>query len=252
MGGGITNFLLLHGFFPDYSNSIVRGGWYIGTTVVLYLLFPILNKVIILLYNKNKYFAWILLGTLSVITLGVWCVVDLVLKRGDFIGNNHFLYFSFITQLPCFILGMILYCEKENHTFVTRKFEKLQLLIYTLATVGLFFSKWKYSFSVVPMVAGLTCYYILKMLLNKKVFGIIGKSIIKIGKKSYYIYLIHIYFAWELTSAMRKGILWICPGIAEELIYVCAVAITVIGSSILAERLQRICLLAMRLKKYKC
>lgn len=90
------------------------------------------------------------------------------------------------------------------------------------------------------------------MLLNQKVFGIIGKSIIKIGKKSYYIYLIHIYFAWELTAAMRKGILWICPGIAEELIYVCAVAITVIGSSILAERLQRVCSPAMRLKKYKC
>lgn len=55
-GGGTTNFLLLHGFFPNYCNSIVRGGWYIGTTVVLYLLFPILNKGIILLYNKKKYF----------------------------------------------------------------------------------------------------------------------------------------------------------------------------------------------------
>ncbi|RHE74646.1 hypothetical protein DW722_03810 [Mediterraneibacter gnavus] len=179
-------------------------------------------------------------------------MVDLVLKRDDLIGNNHFLYFSFITQLPCFILGIILYCEKESHALVIKRFEKLQLLTCVLVIVGVFFTKWKYSFFVVPMVAGLTCYYILKIMLNKKEFGTIGKSIIKIGKKSYYIYLIHIYFAWELTAVIRKGILRICPGIAEELIYVCAIAITIIGSSILAGRLQRVCSPAMRLKKYKC
>ena len=47
-------------------------------------------------------------------------MVDLVLKRDDLIGNNHFLYFSFITQLPCFILGIILYCEKESHALVIK------------------------------------------------------------------------------------------------------------------------------------
>lgn len=82
-------------------------------------------------------------------------MVDLVLKRDDLIGNNHFLYFSFITQLPCFILGIILYCEKESHALVIKRFEKLQLLTCVLVIVGVFFTKWKYSFFVVPMVAGL-------------------------------------------------------------------------------------------------
>ena len=101
-------------------------------------------------------------------------MVDLKLKRGDFIGNNYFRYFSFITQLPCFILEMILCCEKENPAFVIGRFEKLQMTICISNCRFAFLCK--YSFSIVPMPVGLAYHYILTILLNKKSLTILEKN----------------------------------------------------------------------------
>lgn len=89
-------------------------------------------------------------------------------------------------------------------------------------------------------------------------FHFLEKNIFQLGsilcywKKSYYMYLIHSYFAWKLTAIIRKGVPGISPSVSEKLIYVCAVIITVIGISTFAEGLQRVDLFVMRLKKYKC
>lgn len=39
--GIIINVFCLNGLIPQYNNNIVPGGWYIGTLVILYLMFPI-------------------------------------------------------------------------------------------------------------------------------------------------------------------------------------------------------------------
>lgn len=44
-----ANFCLIHGLIPtEANNKVVKGGWYVGTLVILYLLFPLLRK----LYKK--------------------------------------------------------------------------------------------------------------------------------------------------------------------------------------------------------
>lgn len=42
--GALINAALLHEFVPQYNN-IVPGGWYVGTTVLIYLLFPLFAKL---------------------------------------------------------------------------------------------------------------------------------------------------------------------------------------------------------------
>lgn len=53
----LWNFLFLHGLSPSAINSIVPGGWYIGTTMLMYLTFPFLKKLLDFLceYRKSIY-----------------------------------------------------------------------------------------------------------------------------------------------------------------------------------------------------
>lgn len=50
----MINVLGLHGFFPgDVNNGVVRGGWFIGTLVIFYIIFPLLFRVIQKAYNRK-------------------------------------------------------------------------------------------------------------------------------------------------------------------------------------------------------
>lgn len=53
--GAIINALFLNGFFPEYNNTIVPGGWFIGTTAIFYLIFPLLIKLLLKVHRKTAY-----------------------------------------------------------------------------------------------------------------------------------------------------------------------------------------------------
>ena len=41
----LINALLLHGLVPAANNSVIRGGWFVGTIFLFYLLFPLLFRL---------------------------------------------------------------------------------------------------------------------------------------------------------------------------------------------------------------
>lgn len=53
--GAIINALFLNGFFPEYNSTIVPGGWFIGTTAIFYLIFPLLIKLLSKVHRKTAY-----------------------------------------------------------------------------------------------------------------------------------------------------------------------------------------------------
>lgn len=51
----LANVLFVHGIYPDAINSVFPGGWYIGTTFILYLLFPLLVTLFQKLHTVNQF-----------------------------------------------------------------------------------------------------------------------------------------------------------------------------------------------------
>lgn len=73
----VCNLLLLHGFFPFCNNSVMPGGWYIGATVILYALTPV---ILILLRNIKN---WKMLYGMSImVSIIVWGVLRIFLSGG--------------------------------------------------------------------------------------------------------------------------------------------------------------------------
>ena len=58
--GLLVNVLFLHGLFPEYINTVFPSGWYIGSTFLLYLVFPILFRLFQNIHKKNKHILAIL------------------------------------------------------------------------------------------------------------------------------------------------------------------------------------------------
>ncbi|WP_197470062.1 acyltransferase, partial [Oleiphilus sp. HI0117] len=96
-----ANVFFLHGLFPPANNSIVPGGWSIGTEMLFYLCFPLL----FVFFNRR---ATSLL--VSIAPLLVLFTVYFVFYFGNvLIANNSFVYFSLLNQAPVFLVGIALY-----------------------------------------------------------------------------------------------------------------------------------------------
>lgn len=113
----LINFLLLNGIFPSANNSVVPGGWFIGTIVILYLLFPLLTKY---LTNVKRSYKYILLS----LAISISIQIILALKIGNFglSNRNTFVYFSFLNQISCMMQGFVLYYQYIDNKFKNREY----------------------------------------------------------------------------------------------------------------------------------
>lgn len=229
----LANILFLHGLFPDYINSVFPGGWYIGTTFLLYLLFPILAALFQRLYTLNHY----LVLPLPVIFLGlnIMLVRYLVIASGGnmYPYNNSFLYYLFTNQLPCFSLGILLYFQEADlkKYFMKKCFmEKCPLIVstglflaFSLVTMRLYLMPASgsnygandcraYLYAVMPSLAGLSFYWLAVSLIHAehkrsalpsrklrrddKVLARFADFLAECGESSYGMYLIHGFVCW--------------------------------------------------------
>ncbi len=90
----------LHGFFPSTINLVVPGGWSIAVEVGFYILFPLLVTRIG--------------GVKMRIVCGLLCylvctAIASVVRMEAGPAVELFLYYSLLTQLPIFIVGMVVY-----------------------------------------------------------------------------------------------------------------------------------------------
>jgi len=105
------NSVFLHTFFPGATNAVVPGGWSIGIEMGFYVVFPLLALVPkdrLPLFPFTTYLILGLVGTAMAERFG----------SGDAYGI--FLYYSFLTQLPIFPIGMLVYAITHREVRLNR------------------------------------------------------------------------------------------------------------------------------------
>ena len=219
----LCNLLLLHGLLPFCNNNVAAGGWFIGTVILFYLAVPFLYKF--MAQRKQsfvKYIPWIAEAAACVCIVGLYLLTRR--KHGyAALKNNGFIYFSFVNQMGCFLLGVSLYFEKETKNIVI---EKILCILDAFLLLFVFFSGWKLAFVMVPFIMGLLTYHLIRWMLFLEERGDVsfGKSkIMKIlkayGQNSYYIYLIHGLFVWSMPLVLHKLLSALGLYINDNLLY---------------------------------
>ena len=135
----VINFLFLNGVVPSANNSVVPGGWYIGTLFLMWTVFPLICKWI---GNSNK-----LMRRLLVLIIVCWHVMATfgIVFGPESVARNSFLYFSLINQLPCFLIGMIV---ASNRIMVRISF--LRFFVSLVLAVFLFIKSVPFGAIVYP------------------------------------------------------------------------------------------------------
>lgn len=218
----LCNVLFIHGVVPTANNTVMPGGWYIGTTMMLYLITPIL----FLIFRKFERIRKICCMGISVISVSVLIFMSMVFPdyQSLLLNNNSFGYYSGFTQLPSFCIGMFLYFESKEMK-LNKKMAKINLfsgIVLMLGAMSLFFFPiTKYAYIIDASIVGISTYFILKFMLYYEETGEYNQwfePVIRFGKKSFYIYLVHPFFAWSFVSLIRDKIS--CIGIDSDT-YVC-------------------------------
>lgn len=189
-----ANFCLIHGLIPtEANNKVVKGGWYVGTLVILYLLFPLMRKLYEKCASKTNGLVFILV--VQVVSFFLLASINLAYPSLT-LSNNKFLYFSFINQLPCFCFGIWLYDLYKNGRINSVKHPLVKSITIGIIAFLLFFSRYHYSFIFEPGVFTIAFSYLFIYSLQKeKIVDVsdskLNRIICGMGNNSYSIYLIH-------------------------------------------------------------
>lgn len=196
----ICNVLFVHGFYPPANNTIVPGGWSIGTEMAFYVVFPVLFAL------ANKY--WVSLRTIlfGVLIGFLFSQLSILLLASKGISvSNDFVYCNLINQIPVFILGIAYYfwSTVKNKRF-NRKIDVFAFVV--LSGISIYFRKWSaeipYLLTCIPFISGLSFLFLIELF--RKLDRLNANILVRIGKVSYSMYLIHFIFAWLMSS-------WIAP-----------------------------------------
>jgi peptidoglycan/LPS O-acetylase OafA/YrhL len=187
----LANVTFTHGFIPGANNSIVPGGWSIGTEMAFYAVFPFLFKACRWVHARRG-----LLGLLGVITASL--VADFVLMgllshyAGRAMFNNGFLYLNLVNQLPVFLTGIaaffIFYTEKVHIP------APVAIIGFSMAT-ALAMLLWDAprAFVFIPTISGASFVLLLAILRRmRSEDGIIQR----LGRVSFSMYVFHFLMAW--------------------------------------------------------
>lgn len=217
--GMLINALFLNGLVPvaEINNIVVRGGWYVGTTVILYALFPVLYKV----YFSNGHEIWkkhrpaIFSSVIFLITALIVIVSENVHPLFA-CENNSFVYFSFINQLTSFSLGIVLF-DLVNNRRPRRVVPYLSLGSFVVS-VALFYGGWRYSFVFCPSFVAASFMLLFWCIMDRQTFcdkidgekNLIIKTIHRFGSISFPIYLTHSFVVYDLSVIFLKLLRPVC------------------------------------------
>lgn len=221
----ITNLLFIHGFFPDYINNVFPGGWYIGTTFILYALFPLLIFAFEKLYSLKRWLIYII----PVILLLFNCVLVRHIAGATqnelYPYNNSFLYFFFTNQLPCFSLGILLFFQEKTN-FSSKCPLPVSVILFAVAcyaSIRLYLMpEQNFIFSVIPSLAGFSFYWLAVSFIHvelrtvqtsehilRHIGHVFTGFIASCGSNSYGMYLVHAFISWyalkDISYFLTKG-----------------------------------------------
>ena len=197
----IINLFFLNGLVPGNANNrVVLGGWFVGTLVIFYLLFPLMYRLYFRLSRNRYIFFPLLIVLLSFTFMYIMAEFDERL----YCSNNSFVYFSFVNQLPVFALGFTLFDLVEQKIAV--KYSLMKGIILFLICVWLFFTPISYAFVVIPTLFTLSVIFFFIHFNDRTIDNnkIITKLIQKFNKYSFPIYLTHTFIVWYFMKVILK------------------------------------------------
>ena len=98
----VANLVFIHAWVPSAANTVVPGGWSIGVEMCFYLLAPVI--FIATRTGRGLWRTSLALLVYSAVAMRAGACVDLVC----IVENNSFMYYWPPTQLPCFVVGVLL------------------------------------------------------------------------------------------------------------------------------------------------
>ena len=240
----LSNLFFLNGLIPIGNNNVVAGGWFIGTLMIFYLLFPLFIKLFNII-KKNRIYIPFVASIIQILT--ILLIYFIFNQDPAIIQNNGFVYFNAINQLSCYLFGILAYYELNNHD---KKMNPLVDLIkcfaFTLLGIGLFYGNFKFAFVIITNIIGLASYYALKTFVNYEKISEIKNTKAKrflcsFGEKSLYLFLSHPFFVYTLNVIIIK--IWqtkfYC--IDVNVVYLLSLPIVLICSFFSAKLIEAVC-----------
>lgn len=198
----LANILFVHGFYMPANNTIVPGGWSIGTEMAFYAVFPFL-----LYFYKQRFRHQLsmLLFPLAGLVTCLFATQFLLHISNYSLNENSFLFFNILNQLPVFLLGMAYYSYtgKYSGDQVKPLAFALPTMAYLLVVAGGFLL-FPDNITLKPFTAGLIFLILLHAMRNYKWLNL--PFLVRVGQLSYSMYIIHFVFAWYLSRSLATDL----------------------------------------------
>jgi len=194
----LCNALFIHGLLPFCNNDVVLGGWYIGTTAVLYVLTPAIHRIICKVRNRRVFAA-----ISSFLVIGIWCIWYYLFR--DAFTDSGFGYYIFLIHYPEYLLGILLYYDfKESPDTVQIRWYPALSIIFLIIAIALYINLPLFWHSIpVAWMTGLSTYFGLYYMLiteKDKKPGHLSSLMEGFGRNSYCIFLLHGFFVFPFTN----------------------------------------------------
>lgn len=226
----IVNLLFLNGFYPPANNTVVPGGWSIGTEMIFYLLFPFLFRFYMKLQKKYEYTYLALPAVALLFSLLVQAVIFSLTNEPAYFKNNSFIYYSILNQLPVFCTGISLYIAFRKG--LTENVKKLPSVfffgLFTLFSAFLLYFGHRFflfSSALFPFLSGISYIFVFTYLQNNQELP--GRTrLAKIGKLSYSSYLVHFIFTFYFVTGASSVFDFVQADIRLIVLYTITVILT--------------------------
>lgn len=198
----ICNLLFLNGWLPFCNNSVMPGGWYIGTTAILYGFTPLMLKAMHIFKNRKIFF---LASSFTGMVIWLWLCRTLE----ESFTHDAFSYYFFLNHYPNYLLGIMLFFDYSDSLLSktqTKMCLPLGLAAFVCAYV-LFYSPIPFQINLSAWTTALATYLVLYYMLSNESSGkhtVIGNILAGFGKNSYYIFLLHTFYTWPFMDLCKK------------------------------------------------
>ena len=194
----LSNIAFFHGFYEPGNNTIVPGGWSIGTEMAFYIIFPSLFKIATKTITSFKNLVvFLIIGILV-----CFAIIFILYLNGFLVTESYFLYFNLLNQLPVFLIGISYYFYKEklkmdwNH-----KFDIFFFILLTIFSFIVIYIKLNFVF---PITIAFSFLFLIEIF--RRYDHLNPKLLVKIGQVSFSMYLLHFIFATYITSFLSAKV----------------------------------------------
>lgn len=238
----LLNILFLNGLFPVANNTVVPGGWSIGTEMIFYLIFPFLYQVIMRVQNNYRY-TYLLFPVVALIcSFSIQFAISNLINSPHLFGNNSFFYFNLLNQLPVFCIGISLYIAfKSDKLLKINNFSSIVLFLIFTFISALFMLNiedfFEFTYVLFPFFSGLSFIFVFIILHYHRKSN--NSFLVKVGVLSYSSYLAHFVFAFYLAEKVSNSLQPIQADLRLIFVYLLIVILTLFTAKVIYISIER-------------